>query len=634
MSYGFAGKILWVNLKEKTYRTEPTELYQEWIGGRSLGSFLLSKHPDISRREVEKQPVAISAGPLIGTGVPLGTRTAVTARNQINGGFCFSNVGGNFGTRLKMAGFDSIVVEDASEEPVYILVRPSGVEIISARDQWGTTTSEFLQNMLDRYKVEELSYIGIGPAGEKQVGVSCLMVDRGHAAGWGGSGALFGAKKLKAIVAIGNQPIPIFDEKGLLEKIDELNYRIAGSEAMALMVRGGTHGMAGAGGFTGKVPNAVRNMSDEYLPPEQLAQIKESAFQPWETKRSGCFDCKINCLHLYSLNSQKYGQIEFEGLHANSVRGLACNWGVSDPITLAKAHTLCNDYGLDVDGVSSSVAFAIECTENGILPNGHLNGLKLEWGNGDAAVKLVKEIAENQGLGKILGQGVYKAAEIIGNGSQKYAMTNKRIGMNEQGLRSHRAWALGIMTSTRGSGHLGGAPQTENRQISAEVGNRIFKNPKAGVPEAYEGKGKLVAWTSGIKVIIDSLGLCYFVYTWYDVSLGNPYDLVELYYLATGIRLSVDELLQKGLRVHNLERYLSNVFGGFDRKDDILPDRFFDTAVTDGPFKGDHLDRDRVNQMLDEYYESLGWNKQTGLPDADHLRKMGLEYLLAIKKDE
>lgn len=631
MVFGYAGKILWLNLKDQTCHVEPTELYQDWIGGRSLGSFLLSKHPDLSRKEVEKQPIAISAGPLIGTGVPMGTRTAVTARNQINGGFCFSNVGGDFGTQMKWAGYDAIVIEEESREPVYILIKSSGIAFIPAEDVWGTTTSVFHQTMKNRYSNDQLSYIGIGPAGESQVKISCLVVDQGHVAGWGGSGSIFGAKKLKAVVAMGSERIPVFDEPGLLEKINELNWRIAASEAMASMVRGGTHGMAGAGGFSGAVPNAVKNMNDEYLPPDQVAPIREEAFRLWEVNRTGCFGCKVKCLHLYSKNTEKYGQINTEGLHANSVRGLASNWGVTDADALLEAHTLCNDYGLDVDGVSAAVAFAMECSEKGILSDNLLHGLKLEWGNGDAAVKLVEEIGQNRGFGEILGRGVYEAAKIIGNGSELYAMTTKKTGINEQGIRSHRAWALGILTSTRGSGHLGGSPQVENRQISAEMGKRIFKNPMAGVPSSYQGKGKLVAWTTAIKCMVDSLGLCYFAYSWYDVSLGNPHDMVEILNLTTGIRLSVEELQQKGLRVHNLERYLSHLFGGFSRKDDTVPDRFFDVPISDGRYKGMHLDRDQVEMMLDEYYQTLEWSTETGLPGDELLKRYDLDYLLDIR---
>ena len=196
-------------------------------------------------------------------------------------------------------------------------------------------------------------------------------------------------------------------------------------------------------------------------------------------------------------------------------------------------------------------------------------------------------------------------------------------------MRSHRAWALGFMTSTRGGGHLGGSPQTENRQISPEIGAKLFGNPKAGIPQAYEGKGKLVAMTAVIKVIVDSIGLCYFTYGWYDLSIGSIDELAEMYYLATGIKLSGKELYQKGLRIHALERYLSYRLGGFTRKDDMLPDRFFDTEVQAGPHKGAHLHHDKVEEALDEYFKTLEWDVETGLPSEENLKELDLGYLLA-----
>ena len=382
--------------------------------------------------------------------------------------------------------------------------------------------------------------------------------------------------------------------------------------------------MAGAGGYSGLVPTAVKNLQDEYLSYEESVPIKEEAFKQWEVDRVGCLGCNVQCLHVYQMESSKYGRLLSEGMHANSVRGLASNWGVDDPEDLLMAHTLCNEYGLDVDGVSAAVAFALECAEQGIIAEEQDGGICLRWGDGTSTVELVRQIGEGTGLGKLLSKGVFEAAQEIGKGSQQLAMTVKRVGINEQGLRSHRAWALGVMTSTRGGGHLGGSPQTENRRVSAQIGERIFGNPDAGDPGSYFGKGRIAAWTEGLKCIVDSLGLCYFVYGWYDLSIGNPDELAELLYLATGMKMDGAELLNWGLRCHTLERYLSYVFAGYSRKDDRLPERFFKTEVSSGPYQGAHLDRDEVEKMLDEYYEYLGWDVQTGLPTEETLKGLGL----------
>lgn len=204
-------------------------------------------------------------------------------------------------------------------------------------------------------------------------------------------------------------------------------------------------------------------------------------------------------------------------------------------------------------------------------------------------------------------------------------MTTKKVGINEQGIRSHRAWALGIMTSNRGGGHLGGAPQVENRQISPEEGQRLLGNPYAGVPTAYEGKGRIAAWTEGTKAAVDSLGLCYFAYGWYDLDIASLDELAELQSLACGKKISAAELHWQGLRVHTLERVLNHRLGGFDRRDDTVPLRFFELPNPGGPFQGAHLDKEQVDRQLDEYYRSLGWDPAAGLPGKECIRFYRLE---------
>ncbi|MEW5958478.1 MAG: aldehyde ferredoxin oxidoreductase C-terminal domain-containing protein, partial [Chloroflexota bacterium] len=597
MSFGYSGKILWANLTQASLTEEPTENYFEWIGGRGLGSYLLAQYQKPADPTPANEYIIIAAGPLVATGVPLGVRTAVSARNRLSGGISYSNVGGDFGCRMKMAGYDAVIVCGVSPGPVYLLLENGTAQLVDAAGLTGLKISAMQAALKNKYG-STMSFLGIGPAGEKEVAISCLMVDHAHAAGWGGSGAIFGAKRLKAIVAVGDRPAPVFDPAGLREKVNQLNWRINTSEAAAGLKRGGTHGLAGAGGFTGLVPTAVKNLQDEYLSPEESAPLKENAYKRWEVGRTGCLGCGVQCLHLYELESARYGRLAGEGMHANSVRGLASNWGVNNPEDLLKAHTLCNDYGLDVDGVSAAVAFALECAEAGLVPHEHPGGVALEWGNGPAMVELVRQIGEGLGLGQLLGQGVYEAAQQLGPASQKLALTVKKVGLNEQGLRSHRAWALGIMTSTRGGGHLGGSPQTENRRIAPEVGQRLFQTRQAGDPGAYEGKGKITAWTEGLKAVVDSLGLCYFVYGWYDLSFGNPAELAELLYLVTGNKMSGEKLHRWGLRCHTLERQFSYRHGGYTRQDDQLPDRFYSGEVSGGPYRGAHLDHERVEQML------------------------------------
>ncbi len=627
MSMGYAGKVLWVNLSTLEFHEEPIEKYSHWVGGRSLAARILSKNPLLASENIGDQPIIISVGPLVGTGIPLGVRTSVAARSQISGGVFYSNVGGDFGTRMKMAGYDALIVEGKSESPVYLVLKDSAAEFISAEDLWGMKVSDLQQALFDKHDDAELSFIGIGPAGEHGAAISCLMVDQAHAAGWGGSGAILGAKGLKAIVAVGDQQLPVFDQEGLMQKSQQLIWRMNNSEALMTLTRLGTHGMVAAGGHNMQVPTSVNNLKDEFLPSDENLPLREETYRPWEVARSGCIGCGIRCLHKYDVPSERHGDIKAEGMHANSVRGLGNNFGLQNTEDVLMLHYLCNEYGLDVDGVSAVIAFALECADHGILDRSQPEGVHLKWGD-RSLVALVRQIGERIALGEILSEGVYAASQRIGKGSEAYAMTIKKVGVNEGSMRSHRAWALGIITSTRGAGHLGGSPQTENRRISAEAGQRILGNPSAGVPDSYEGKGKLVAWTEGLKAVIDSLGLCYFAYGWYDLSFGNLDELAEMLYLATGNKIDGNELLEMGLQTHTLERYLTYRLAGYSRKDDQPPARLYDQPVSDGVYKGAHLDREMVARELEAYYEYLGWDAETGLPTEENLRAIGLGHLI------
>ncbi|UCC87902.1 MAG: hypothetical protein JSV81_01005, partial [Anaerolineales bacterium] len=219
MPFGYAGRILWVDLTHAEFREEPTQSFLAWIGGRGLGSFLISKHQARGDNSHEGEFIGVATGPLVATGFPLGTRTAVTARNRLSGGISYSNVGGDFGTRLKMAGYDAILLYGASQTPVYLLLQDSKAKLIDARSMSGSKISELREALHAAYDPAPLSFLGIGPAGERQAAISCLIADGAHAAGWGGSGAIFGAKRLKAIVAIGEQTVPVFDQARVRAKI-------------------------------------------------------------------------------------------------------------------------------------------------------------------------------------------------------------------------------------------------------------------------------------------------------------------------------------------------------------------------------------------------------------------------------
>ena len=177
------------------------------------------------------------------------------------------------------------------------------------------------------------------------------------------------------------------------------------------------------GGWTGKIPTAVRNLQDEYWPEEKSSLLKEEVFKRnWETGRVSGFCCPLACTHYYSA-AREGEKINAEGMHANSVRGFGSNWDITDPLIVLKIHSICSEYGLNVDGVSAAVAWAMECFEEGLLTEKDTGGIKLCFGDGESALQVVEQIAAGVGFGALLEKGVAEAVRITGRGTEKHAVT-------------------------------------------------------------------------------------------------------------------------------------------------------------------------------------------------------------------
>ncbi len=583
------------------------------LGGRGFGDNILFKELDKDTHPLSKDNLMIFAtGCLTATSFPGSSRIQLVSKNAINNGILFSSGGGNFGAELKQTGLDAIVVEGKSSKPIYIFINNGRIEFKDALHLWGKTTWETNQIIRQELGSDTIETACIGPAGENQVLVSCIIIDKAHALAWGGSGAIMGSKNLKAIAVKGDKPVKIHNPHKFAIEIDKYKWILLSTTTSHALKEHGTHGIAGAGRLTGNTPTSVRNLQTEYWDPAKTAKLKEQAYKRFEISRTNCFNCPLYCLHLYKMTDNDECLIS-EGMHANSVRGFGSNWDIDDPFAVLKAHTLCNQLGLDVDGVSSVVAWAMECFECGLISNNDTYGLNLRWGNAGHLLKLIEDIAFKRGFGKILVEGVYKASKIIGKQSLKHAVHIKKIGLNEQGLRSHKAWAFGMAVSTRGSGHLGGSPQTENIQIPKHVSKWLFGIEEAGVPGSYDDKEKLVVWYEIYKALIDSLGICYFNTGWYSIVLANLNILSTIYAALTGVDLNKQGLHNIGKHIINVEKAFNVIHAGFTRNDDILPLRVMDKPLTEGPYKGEFFRRQKFDDMLTNYYKLHGWDSKTGL---------------------
>jgi aldehyde:ferredoxin oxidoreductase len=627
--YGWAGKLLRVNLSERTCSWEPIDPCLNFIGGRGISDWIVFNESDPAVKATDPPSViALGTGPLAGTLVPSGCRMNISSKNVVTGGISTANVGGHFAAELKYAGVDQIVIQGKAAEPVYIFIHNSRAEIRDAHELWGKTTWETEGMIRGELHDDRVRVACIGPAGENLCAGACIIVDRSRAAGWGGCGAVFGSKNLKAIAVRGTMPVKLADPDGFWSYNLELLKRVARSRASGILTRYGTHGAYGVGGPDGQTPQGVRNHGDEYWPADRGMHLREIVFrEKWEIRRTACFACPSSCSHMYHLPAGRYGPLTLEGVHTNTVRALGSNLDITDAEAVLKGQALINQLGLNTDAVGSVMGWAYEAYERGLLTKDDTDGLDLTWGNGEAMVELLQRIAYRRGIGDLLANGVKEAARVLGKGSEEFAMHVKGQELNEQSVRSHKGWALGIFTSTRGGGHLNGASLVERLGMDKKKAKALFGSEAVTQPEAYEGKGVAAAWFESFKAVVDSMGICYYATLWIDLELLGLDEMATLFKKVTGQDTSADELFKVGQRIYNIEKAFNTLHGGFTRQDDFPPGRFLEAPISGGPFAGARIDREGYNRMLDEYYRAHGWDPVTSWQTVRCLDELGLDHV-------
>jgi len=391
---------------------------------------------------------------------------------------------------------------------------------------------------------------------------------------------------------------------------------------------GGTHLVSGAGGYDGNRSQPMRNYRDEYWPPDLTVAIREPEFRKFEERRIACFNCPIYCGHLYRISSGPLDGVSTEGVHTNAVNGFGANLEIDRPEIIIAANSLCNDLGLDVDTVVACAAWAFEAYEKGAISTADTEGLRLEWGNGEALLVLLKQMAYyRQGFGAVLSDGVKRAAEIIGRGSDQYALHVKGADLNEMGMRWNKPWAFGIVTASRGGGHLDGAPQSGYQRLSREKAVEMFGIPTAGDVTKYIENAALVVWHEYFKAAIDALGIYYFTSYWTDSELLGPEDYARLFTLATGIEMDVNGLFLAGQRIQNIAKAFNTLHAGFTRKDDMPPSRLVNDPALSGSHRAEKIDLIQWNLMLDSYFEAHGWEISSGLQTKKILAGLNLQMI-------
>lgn len=633
---GYVGKILSVDLSKGEIIEEKLnlDLARRYIGGRGFGAKMIYENTGPRTNPLGPQNVIVYAtGPLNGTLAPGCGRLHICTKSPLTSIFGWSNVGGHFSPELKYAGYDAIIVRGRAEKPVYLWINDGRAEIMDAGHLWGKSThdtgKQIIQDVGDR-KAEVLS---IGQAGENLVKFAGLMsIGRlsGKAAARTGVGAVMGSKKLKAIAVRGARDVEVADPVKFKKVVNDVIDVLRKEPATIVASMFGTSFLVDSLGNKGSLPT-WNYQKGEF---EHQANINAEAMRDrYLWKAQSCSGCWLGCCRYVVVKDGPAAGYAGKGPEFETLAMVGSNLGIGDLSAVIAIHDLFDKYGMDATSGGTVIGFAMECYQRGILTKKELDGLDLTWGNHEAVLELARKIAFREGIGKILAEGVKKAAKIIGKGSKKYAMHIKGLEIIGGDPRGQTGFTLGYAVCNRGACHLGALPVFEYTGAHEE-GKKFFGSSEAADRFGIKGKGRLVKWQEELMAVEDSLVVCKLVYSHFLTTPKKLFSLsfdkqAKLYEAATGIAMSGKKLQKAGERIVNLERAF-NVLCGITRKDDTLPGRFLREPLKEGGSAGYLVD---FEPLLDEYYTARGWNKKDGIPSGEKLVGLGLKHVAdGIKK--
>jgi len=661
--HGTHGRVLVVDLTGGESHVEQIDedIYRSFLAGYGLGAYLMWKHypPRIDPLAPEAC-FAICAGLLTGVGTPFSTRMQIVGKSPLTGTWADSNSGGTLTAQLRAAGYDALMVRGRAEAPAVLVIRDDEVLIEPAGELWGQQVPEAFNTLRERYgSRREVGVSAIGPAGEKGALLAAVMNDRYHAWARQGFGALYGAKNLKAIVVAGSGGVPVADPERYAALCKEVNdsYRRDVGLLMRIIVAltkpnrfmGWLYRLMARRGIKSSVPvAAMRQMWTNRGTTSALAISVENGDSPiknwigvaardfplasrshrldgkavdrYITRRLSCGDCPMPCKGIVAVESR--GLADVRRPDYETLCGFGANLLNDDLESVVACHDACNRYGIDAISASAVLGWVAEAVERGLLSDVDLDGHALEWGDGEAALALTIKMGEMDGCGAWLANGVARAAERVGNGTEDFAV---HVHGQEPAYHDPR------FTSMMGVTYI--ADPTPGRHTAGsgswhQAFGVAFPLPGAAPAgeqktdwKSVEGKGAVQAHYSNAFQVLNGLGLCMFT-----LLTGNlPWR--EMVNALTGWEVTEDELLRCGERIQNLR-------AAFNWREGLSPSDFAphprmqgsgEGKLDAGPLRGVEVPLDAMRR---DYMQAMGWDLETGRITPERAEALGIAELL------
>ncbi len=625
MSWAYAGKAALIDLSSRSVTVIPItdDLKTQYIGGRGfIAHWLFEKVPAEVDALSPDNLLIFANGMFTGTLAPSSARISIGAKAPETGLWSIGNAGGFFGVELKRAGWDAIIIKGAARERTYIRILNSQITFHNADHLWGLDTHQTDDAIHNENPNLNLYVSCIGQAGEAGVLLSTIIFEKVRSAGRGGLGAVMGSKNLKAVAVHGDGSIPIFEPESYYQECKEIIDRSAKLYLSKRWLKGSygkVRGLSEVGALS------TRNYQQTSF--NEIGSIDaETYVRSFKQRRMrACFACPIPCWSSFYVSDGKFKGLHGENANATTFKEMGARCGLDKMDAILKATTMLNRYGLDTISTPGVIGFALECYQRGIITRKTTEGIALEWGNEDAIINLITQIAHRAGIGEQLSQGVKRCAEFWGDESKYYALEVKGLETVGTDPRGQPSWGLAYATSTRGACHMRAYTHFEDHGMKEEDMVRVAGTARIADRFDTVGKGRGVAYVENLRALGDALGVCHLLTS---AELGFPEVWAPLFESASGISLSPESLFLVGERIYNIER-IANLRAGVTPADDTLPARFLEEPVPDGPAKGKVCP---LQPMLEEYYAARDWDPISGYPSRKKLAELGLLEIKEIFK--
>lgn len=651
---GGMGKLLFVDLSSGAFEERPVDesTYRNYLGGVGLAASVL--YDEIPAGADPLGPgniLGFMSGLLTGTGAVMCGRWMAVCKSPLTGGWGDANCGGTLSPAIKQCGYDGIFLKGLSPAPVTLVIDADGPRLQDASALWGRDaleTEEILRRDFAGKKRPAIA--AIGPSAEKRSLISGISNDGGRYAARSGVGAVMGSKRLKALVLAGAQTISCADPPGVkdlskqfADKVRRLNLPrfftgrllplfgralgmklvvpVDGMLLAAILKKWGTNYNNTAGIVNGDSPLLNWRGSVADYGRRHYRKINPDLMRKRETRKYFCYSCVVGCGAVCDIRDLT-GSAHSHKPEYETIGAFGSLLGNDNLESIYVCNDMCNRSGLDTISAGATIAFAIECFENGVLTKDDTGGLELKWGDPAAVIRLLKMMTARDGIGDVLADGARRAAERIGRGAERFAV---QVGGQEPAMHDSR------MDPMLGVAY--GADPTPGRHT---ISSSQYYNPShlwefvpwapkvtKPYPKSREYRpsdieaAKSAAYTC-FKQLADAAGGCLFAM----INGVQHWRLFDFLNRATGWNRTAVDYMEAGRRMQTV-RQLFNIKHGIDPRSFVLHPRMRgDPPLRNGPLAGKSVP---IGDMIRGYWKALGWDETTGVPTRETRTGLGLD---------